>query len=413
MKIKGDRTSKCFSDRGSQTYEPCQGPDNVNGPAQPQPPPMIVKPGQLPVRRARPSYSKGCRVTRVYRMFGLRHGVMMIAIHDLLWSSFIVFLLVLAAAHSREVSCIVEGDMKVHAAEHEAAEQAENMAGLGLGLGGLADQENRSSYYMQYVQLAYEQARTMMAHDNDDHADGVRHLHGGDRHDRVHDANVRQLMMPWLSLRLIEVLICVFGSMIVVLVWARGIMLVKIGVFVVGINCIVAYHWRVAYSLHEWLCRQERVGRGGVHHTTRATAQMYVPCHCLGPLGLGTAAAPTPHPPACAHFMRDLDGRTVWRSIVNYHLAAGPPAAAEHGCAPAGGDLAKMISAATNLTEGMAAAGEQTDLLTGGGFGSSHLSATTPPAVMVGAGAGAGAGAEGEGEAEAGEGPRETSTMTK
>ncbi|XP_052125824.1 uncharacterized protein LOC113205610 [Frankliniella occidentalis] len=329
-------------------------------------------------------YSQKHLLTRVYRIFGLRHGTMMIAIHDLLWSSFVVFLLVLATAHSREVSRIVEGDMQAHMAEHAAAERAEHMAGLGSGLAD-QDNQNRTSFYMQYVQVAYDQARSMMAHDNNE----VK-LHTG-----LHVAtmmtmlmvfgismagidmiasmmllagamlNVRQLMMPWLSLRLIEMLLVFGGTLVVMLVYARGIMLLKVFLVSLALLAVILYHWSAAYSLHEHICRMERTGLVHSTHSARPMAlntslamlnTASCPCSCPGVPGGGAQRICGPR------VLHGTDGtRMVWSSVYKCQL-------------PDLRDGSVLQDLRDSLLD--AASADKNDLLTGS---NRNLSATTPP----------------------------------
>lgn len=326
-------------------------------------------------------------LTKAYRIFGLRQGTMMIAMHDLMWSTCLVFLMVLAAAHVREVSHMVEADMMnrlaaAHRADHGRSHaehlgaQPAQPAQLGRGnpdseqlqfnehaaleqlakehlarggsangillsppsalelerrerarpqhqgegredrvVGALAPSDaanltrpelegprkagrkcggNSSSSYMHYVEYAYSQAKSIINLD----------INESRLNDGVHFAtmpavlsvvmvigicaagidmiasimllagamlNVRQLMMPWLSLRLLELIVLLGFAFISMVFLAQGFVFCRILFLDLLIFCefvVISYHWLVAFSLHEQLCLVERTGP--VYHATTA-----------------------------------------------------------------------------------------------------------------------------------------------
>lgn len=235
-------------------------------------------------------------LSRVYRFFGLRHGTMMIAIHDLLWSSFVVFLLVLATAHTREVARKVESDVQAHMAERAQADsdlhQHHQHKDLhhGAGCGGQPTQPSQPdtrSFYERYIEAALSEAEaqfTKEMQENEIKLNNGLHIATAMTVVMVFGISmagidmiasmmllagamlhVRQLMMPWLSLRLLEMMLLVGGSMVAMFCYAHSIVFFKIFFGSLLIICVVFYHWLVAYSLHEQLCRLERTGL--VHHT--------------------------------------------------------------------------------------------------------------------------------------------------
>ncbi|XP_034248390.1 uncharacterized protein LOC117649605 [Thrips palmi] len=233
-------------------------------------------------------------LSRVYRFFGLRHGTMLIAIHDLMWSSFVVFMLVLATAHTREMSRMVENDVQAQMAERAGAavdgekHHQQHHAGQ-AGQAGQPALPDTRSFYERYIEAAMSQAMSQAQFSKEMHENEVK-LNNG-----LHIAtamtvvmvfgismagidmiasmmllagaalHVRQLMMPWLSLRLLEMMLLVGSTVVSMFCYDHGLIFFKVLFTVCLIIFVVFYHWLVAYSLHEHLCRLERTGL--VHHT--------------------------------------------------------------------------------------------------------------------------------------------------